>query len=85
MAKRLTGLQFNIGNTAGQYPAGTSITDSIFDLMAMHGVGIAHISYSNQNYANGWTVTGRRIDFPFTTSNGEAVYITFGETLTIGE
>lgn len=81
----LTGLNFKIGTNDGEYASGTSITDSIFDLMVRTGAGISSISYSNQHYAEGWTITGRKLDFSpiFSTSDGTTVFVNFNQTVAL--
>lgn len=83
MERNLTGLNFKIGTLDGEYPAGASITDSFFELLEKSGAEISSISYSNQQYAEGWTVTGRKITFPFTTSNDSTVFINLTQTMTV--
>lgn len=81
----LTGLKFKIGTNDGEYASGTSITDSIFELMLKTGAEISSISYSNQQYAEGWVITGRKLDFStlFSTSDGTTVFVNFDQTVAL--
>jgi hypothetical protein len=83
MERNLTGLNFKIGTLDGEYPEGSSITDSFFELLALASAGISSISYSNQQYAEGWSISGRKITFPFSTSNGSTVFINLNQTFTV--
>jgi len=75
----LDSITFVIGVDAGEYSAGVTITDSVFEYFPK----IVEITYSNQTYNYGWTLTGRQLFFgnAFETSNGSNVTIKFKRTI----
>lgn len=84
--RTITGLKFNIGTLEGEYPAGSSVTDSIFELASRAGAMISSITYESQSYSRGWNLNGRRLEFStlFNTSNGNTIYVNFDQTISIG-
>ena len=83
--RTITGISFKIGTADGEYPMGTSITDSIFETMERAGASISSMVYSNQGYAEGWTIVGRKLFLPstFSTFNNSTLFVNFDQAIRI--
>lgn len=74
---------YPIGTGAGQYPAGTTITDSFIGLAP-----IGSITINAQNHNTGLSVTGDCLDFSASTVvtvNGDYLTINFSQGIKINE
>lgn len=65
---------FTIGTGNGQYPAGTTITDTLFRY-----ANVGSIIHNQQSYNNGYAITDGTLDFNaiITTVNGDKVTVNF--------
>lgn len=73
-------LTITIGNQPGQYPAGTTVTDSLFGQAE-----IFSLARDSQVYMTGWRQNGSTLDMDTLPAliNGDVVGVTFKTAITI--
>lgn len=71
-------MNFTIGTADGEYPAGSTITDSIFEYCT-----ISSITGYAQSYNYGFSVNKRTLNLGFAANNGDKLTINFKHPVTI--